>query len=152
MSGTRSGKLLTILEALRRDGGLTSAELTQKIGSAGEVSGLVNLLTKANLAHYENEILYASDSLGGVVGLEKLGYIEEYVFGEAEVRDFRRLMDFLTKVSRRSDGVGVKDSPHVKGKEKEEVNPEVLKRYVKEYIGVESTTAEPEKHGKEDSR
>jgi hypothetical protein len=130
MSNSHSKVLFSVLMKLRGDGKVTSAELTELTSKDEDVGKLTDLLTDLGFVKKSGDKLVATYFVHMKPDIECVQRICEYVIGDGESGDFRRLMEYV-----KLGDIGVVDE-NAAEKKKDEVDPAVLKRYVKDYIEV----------------
>ncbi|MFH1054479.1 MAG: hypothetical protein V1744_00125 [Candidatus Altiarchaeota archaeon] len=132
---TCSDKVLAVVEALRAEREIGLSRLEELVGdSKGEVANLMERLSYAKLV---NDSLVATPHIDGKATPEEVALVGEYLLGSSEAPSYRRLMDsLLPNCPTPPFGGAEQFPPQNENKIKVEVDPEVVKKYAKEYLDV----------------
>jgi hypothetical protein len=134
-STTRCGRLLSAVEALRRDGRLGEKELLVATGGVVEANEVVGLLLSLGFAESAAGVLTPRGPLEGPLTPEQRSAVEAYSMGAEEAADFRRLMDAFGTLPPEAPQ---EPGPQPKGAEPD---PEALKRFAKSFLDVADIAA-----------
>ncbi len=122
---TRSAVLYEVVERLRREGELREDKLAEVAGdSAGAVK---ELLLKVGFVREADGVLTSTHRLHVKPTVECVTCIAEYALPSGESEEFTRLMEALSSVESDLQDLNLPST-------KEEADPEVAKKYVKDFI------------------
>lgn len=124
--GTRPGRLLALIETLRRDRSAMELEL---LHGGAEAEADLKFLVKLGLAEKAKGVVYATEAVDQPLTEKQLEEVEDHVLGQAEARDFRRLMGLSGGL--RKAPVGDEEPPRLKGPDEDTV-----KKYAKSFLDV----------------
>jgi len=126
-AGTRPGRLFSLIEALRRDRSVRELEL---LYGGAEAEEDLKFIVRLGLAQKAKGVVYATEAVDAPLTEKQLEEVEDHVLGQAEARDFRRLMGLTgglrTAVVKESGQVAQRKAP----------DEETVKRYAKSFLDV----------------
>jgi hypothetical protein len=131
---SRYGALASAVEALRGKRRITDDEMLKTSGSAVDAQELINVLVKTRLAQRIQGGIEATALADSDISDGQLADIGLHLFG-AEYDDYLRLLDLLgVSLSCRLESPC--GEPDAAPAPKREVDPEVVKRFAKNFIDV----------------
>ncbi len=125
-AGTRPGRLLALIETLRRDRSAMELEL---LHGGAEVEEDLKLLVRLGLAGKAKGVVYATEAVDQPLTEKQLAEVEDHVLGQEEARDFRRLMGLSGGL--RKEAVAGEEPPKLNGPDEATV-----KKYAKSFLDV----------------
>ena len=128
-------RLLRVVQSLRSEGMAKTDRLAEILESVDDAREVADLLVALKLATVSGETVCAKDSLRKPLGPTELTAVEEYVIGQAEAQDLRRLVGELMAGAQEGDA-----SPKQHASKKTEVTEEVVRRYAKSFLDVSDIT------------
>jgi hypothetical protein len=142
-SGTsRSGRLLSIIEKLRKSGNLTERELLEASGGAADAEEAARLIVSVGYAGREGGGLSATPTVNANLTGKQISAVEDYILGPEEARDFRRLTSALGQGHAEEQPTEEELADIVgQARKKHDPAPEVVKKYAKDYLDVSDIAA-----------